>query len=70
MNGIHWQTPEAFENGKALFAAVCERELEEIVAKRVDSRYTPGKRIGWIKVKNRAYWRYERSAKEQLQSGS
>jgi ATP-dependent DNA ligase len=28
------------------------------VAKRVDSAYRPGAR-GWIKIKNRDYWRYE-----------
>jgi ATP-dependent DNA ligase len=37
---------------------VCERELEGVVAKRTDSRYRPGER-GWIKIKNRNYWRYE-----------
>ena len=33
-------------------------ELEGIVAKRRSGRYEPGER-GWVKVKNRAYWRYE-----------
>jgi hypothetical protein len=28
------------------------------VAKRQSGRYAPGER-GWVKVKNRAYWRYE-----------
>jgi hypothetical protein len=37
---------------------LCERELEGIVAKRLDGRYRPGER-GWIKIKNRDYWRYE-----------
>jgi bifunctional non-homologous end joining protein LigD len=58
LNGLYWRTPEAFEDGAALFEAVCERELEGVVAKRTDSRYRPGER-GWIKVKNRNYWRYE-----------
>jgi len=58
LNGIYWRTPEAFEDGEALFEAVCARELEGIVAKRVDGRYGPGER-GWTKIKNREYWRYE-----------
>jgi bifunctional non-homologous end joining protein LigD len=58
LNGPYWRTPEAFEDGEALFEAVCERELEGVVAKRTDSRYRPGER-GWIKIKNRNYWRYE-----------
>jgi ATP-dependent DNA ligase len=37
---------------------VCAHELEGVVAKRRNSRYRPGER-GWIKTKNREYWRYE-----------
>jgi ATP-dependent DNA ligase len=37
---------------------VCEHELEGVVAKRRGSRYRPGER-GWLKIKNREYWRYE-----------
>jgi bifunctional non-homologous end joining protein LigD len=58
LNGPYWRTPEAFDDGAALFEAVCERQLEGVVAKRVDSAYRPGAR-GWIKIKNRDYWRYE-----------
>jgi bifunctional non-homologous end joining protein LigD len=58
LNGPSWQTPATFEDGEALFGAVCERELEGVVAKRLNGRYRPGER-GWIKVKNRGYWRYE-----------
>jgi len=58
LNSVYWRTPETFDDGEALFEAVCERDLEGIVAKRVDSRYMPGYR-GWTKIKNRAYWRYE-----------
>jgi len=36
---------------------VCEHVLEGVVAKRRSGRYTPGER-GWIKTKNREYWRY------------
>jgi ATP-dependent DNA ligase len=41
-----------------LFDAVCERELEGVLAKRVDSAYRPGE-PGWIRIKNGDYWRYE-----------
>lgn len=58
LNGVHWQTPETFEDGEALFEAVCAHELEGVVAKRRNSRYRPGER-GWVKTKNRSYWRYE-----------
>jgi hypothetical protein len=37
---------------------VCEHELQGVVAKRRLGRYLPGDR-GWIKTKNRDYWRYE-----------
>jgi ATP-dependent DNA ligase len=53
-----WRTPEAFDDGEALWSAVCEYELEGVVAKRRSGRYVPG-RPGWIKTKNRDYWRYE-----------
>ena len=58
LNGRSWRTPQAFDDGEALWNAVCEHELEGVVAKRRSARYLPGER-GWIKTKNRAYWRYE-----------
>jgi bifunctional non-homologous end joining protein LigD len=53
-----WWVPAAFEDGNALWDAVCEHELEGVVAKRLDQSYRPGERR-WVKVKNRAYWRYD-----------
>jgi ATP-dependent DNA ligase len=50
--------PDAFDDGKALWNAVCEYELEGVVAKRLDESYLSRQRR-WVKVKNRAYWRYE-----------
>jgi hypothetical protein len=51
-----------FESGNtgksARRATVCDHELEGVVAKRRSGRYLPGER-GWIKTKNRGYWRYE-----------
>jgi len=39
--------------GTALFAATREQGLEGVVAKRLDSRYAPGRRDGrWLKVKH------------------
>ena len=58
LNGPYWQTPETFDDGAALFEAVCGHGLEGIVAKRLNGSYKPGER-GWIKIKNREYWRYE-----------
>src|SRR5262249_23662371 len=58
LNDVRWQPPEAFDDGPALWEAVCTHELEGVVTKRRSGRYLPGDR-GWIKTKNRDYWRYE-----------
>jgi bifunctional non-homologous end joining protein LigD len=43
---------EFFDDGEALLAAVKENGLEGIVAKRVGSRYCPGRRTrDWVKIK-------------------
>jgi bifunctional non-homologous end joining protein LigD len=43
---------ETFDDGKALYEAAKEQKLEGIIAKRLDSRYLPGKRTrDWLKVK-------------------
>jgi bifunctional non-homologous end joining protein LigD len=55
--GGFWFVPAVFDDGAALFASVCEHGLEGVVAKRRDSLYRPGER-GWVKVKNRGYWRF------------
>jgi bifunctional non-homologous end joining protein LigD len=67
LNGPSWQTPEIFEDGHALFEAVCAHELEGVVAKRKGGRYRPGYR-GWVKVKNREYWRYELERESAINS--
>ena len=46
-----------FEDGEALFAAVCARGLEGVVAKRERDPYRPGDRA-WVKTKNRATARF------------
>jgi len=54
LEGPAWRTPAAeLEDGAALLAASAEQRLEGVVAKRVDSRYEPGRRTAaWIKIKN------------------
>jgi bifunctional non-homologous end joining protein LigD len=63
LSGPAWHTPPSFEDGAALWGVACELELEGVIAKRANERYRPGER-GWVKVKNRDYWRYplERAA--------
>jgi len=46
-----------FQDGEALYAAVCDRGLEGVVAKRERDAYRPGERQ-WVKVKNRATARF------------
>jgi bifunctional non-homologous end joining protein LigD len=48
--------PDTYDDGAALFEAVCRRGLEGVVAKRRSERYRPGER-SWVKVKNKGYWR-------------
>jgi bifunctional non-homologous end joining protein LigD len=42
------------EQGADLFRAICERDLEGIVAKRKDGLYTP-EETSWVKIKNPRY---------------
>jgi bifunctional non-homologous end joining protein LigD len=65
LKGVYWQTPETFDDGHSLFEAVCDHELEGVVAKRRSSRYRPGER-DWVKTKNRAYCRYEMERESAL----
>jgi len=51
-----WALSETFDDGAALYAAVCEHGLEGVVAKKRSSHYRPGER-GWVKTKNPDYWR-------------
>jgi bifunctional non-homologous end joining protein LigD len=55
LNGRSWQTPPAFlhEAGTEVQAVSRQQGLEGVVAKRLASRYEPGRRsASWIKVKN------------------
>jgi bifunctional non-homologous end joining protein LigD len=54
LDGEHWRVPEyRAGDGPAFLAASKARGLEGVVAKRLDSPYTPGGRGGgWLKIKN------------------
>ena len=54
LDGPHWQTPAAHPGqGRELFAATAEQQLEGVIAKRRDSHYVPGGRSdAWLKVKH------------------
>lgn len=55
LDGPHWHTPPASIGVAAadVLAVSNKYGLEGIVAKRLDSRYEPGKRTGsWLKIKN------------------
>lgn len=70
LGGGFWFLPPVFDDGRALFASVCEQGLEGVVAKRRDSLYRPGDRGGWVKVKNRNYWRFGQEAELAGRRGS
>ncbi len=54
LGGRAWRVPAArVGEGTPLLEATREQGLEGVVAKRLDSRYEPGRRSGaWLKVKN------------------
>ena len=58
LDGVYWQTPETFDDGEALFDAVCAHELRGCCCETAQQSLPEGER-GWVKIKNRAYWRYE-----------
>jgi ATP-dependent DNA ligase len=43
---------EHVASGTAVFRAICELDMEGIVAKQAASLYTP-ERTSWVKIKNR-----------------
>ncbi len=55
-SGPTWRVTDIHDDGAALLEAVVERELEGVVAKRLDSHYQPGKRSSlWRKIKMRKH---------------
>jgi bifunctional non-homologous end joining protein LigD len=63
LHGSGWAISERFEDGLALYSAVCKLGFEGVVAKNHASLYRPEQR-GWVNVKNPNYWRrdFEREA--------
>ena len=57
LEGPNIKLTATLEDGPALFAAVCSRGLEGVVAKRLRDPYKPGER-GWVKTKNRTTLRF------------
>jgi ATP-dependent DNA ligase len=45
LDGTQWRTTDAFDEGEALSEAVCEHELEGVVAKRRSGRNVSGRRV-------------------------
>jgi bifunctional non-homologous end joining protein LigD len=54
LQGTHWQTPRVHEgSGEEVLRSAREIGLEGVVAKRLDSVYSPDRRTGaWLKIKN------------------
>ncbi|WP_129666315.1 DNA ligase D [Phytoactinopolyspora endophytica] len=54
LGGASWNVPGTHRgDGAALLAATREQGIEGVIAKRLDSRYQPGRRShDWLKVKN------------------
>jgi bifunctional non-homologous end joining protein LigD len=54
LGGAAWRVPAAHPGrGQGLLSATAAQGLEGIVAKRLDSRYEPGRRTGaWVKIKH------------------
>ena len=55
MKGDYWQTPPASEDHASVMIEASRRAgMEGVVAKRLDSRYFPGRRSDvWLKIKNK-----------------
>ena len=54
LTGPAWRVPAAHRGqGRALLEATAAQGLEGVMAKRLDSRYEPGRRTGaWVKIKH------------------
>jgi bifunctional non-homologous end joining protein LigD len=57
LDGDRWSTTPSYTDGEALLERVVALGLEGVVARKRSGHYLPGRR-GWIKTKNREYWRY------------
>jgi bifunctional non-homologous end joining protein LigD len=68
LEGDYWSTTPSHQDGEALWKKVCALGLEGVVAKKRSGHYLPGRR-GWIKTKNREYWRYPLEVEAALTQG-
>ena len=51
---VHWQVPDAYDDGAMLMEATAQQGLEGIVSKKRSSRYLPGRRTAdWLKFPHR-----------------
>jgi len=50
-------------SGTDLFQVICDRDMEGVVAKQANARYTP-EATTWVKIKNR--YRCEKQADQDL----
>jgi bifunctional non-homologous end joining protein LigD len=69
LDGGSWTSAETFEDGPALFDAVCRLGLEGVVAKRLASRYRANQR-GWSRRRIRTTGVATRSARRCSARGS
>jgi bifunctional non-homologous end joining protein LigD len=62
IRGPAWApTPASLGEGMALLRAARQHELEGVVAKRLDSRYLPGRRSrSWVTIRSGAVGRHRR----------
>jgi bifunctional non-homologous end joining protein LigD len=67
--GSHWITTPSFSDGAALWTVVEDQDLEGLVAKPLGGTYKPNER-GWLKVKNKAYWKYAVEPDAVLERGT
>ncbi len=53
IGSAHWQVPPVSDHGATALAASEQLGFEGVVAKRIESRYEPGRRSGsWVKLKH------------------
>ena len=74
LNGVHWQVPATYDDGRMLLEATERQGLEGVVSKKRSSRYHFGRRSkDWLKFPNRPVlsfvvggWRFETDSASRL----
>jgi bifunctional non-homologous end joining protein LigD len=62
--GIRINEPVDHDDGETVFRHACKMGLEDIVSKRLGSRYRSGRSPDWLKFKNPACAAVKREAEE------